>query len=204
MRISHHLVPNGGWKFQVGKILFKEPTFDILVKAVISHQKANDLPISTVEEIEDFIANDHPELIINGDKIKKTNMGVSFYQTVQSFVQFLNNWYLKGGQLVDQNTANIRANTCIQCHNNKPSTETRAKSCCGGNKIQNVLINKVRAQIIKDNKTTLDAKLLTCAICGCDNKISVWIPNEILVKSEDVNAYPSFCWKKKVTEGTDI
>lgn len=204
MRISHQLVPAGGWKFQVGKIEFTGYSFDDLVKIVIKHQKANDLPISTVEDIEDFIADKHPYLIINGDKLKKKSMGVSFYQTVQSFVQFLNNWYLKGGKLVDQNTANIRANICIQCHNNQASTETRAKSCCGGNKVQTLVINKVRAQIIKDNRTPMDAKLLTCGICGCCSKISVWIPNNILVNTGDANAYPSFCWKKKVLEGTDI
>lgn len=131
-------------------------------------------------------------------------MGVSFFHSVQSFVQFLLNWTLKGGKLVEQGTADARAAICSACHNNKPTSEIRNRSCCGGNKVANAVISAARSKIIKDAKSTNDAKLLACAICGCDNKISVWIPNNVLLKPEDANAYPSFCWKKKITEGQDV
>lgn len=131
-------------------------------------------------------------------------MSVSYFNTVQSFVQFLWNWILGGGQLVDQNTANIRAALCVNCHNNKGSGEVRKKVCCGGGKLANIVVDKARASIIKQNKTVGDARLLVCGICGCDNKISVWIPNNVLLKPEDANAYPGFCWRKAVTEGRDL
>lgn len=135
--------------------------------------------------------------------LKKNSMAVSFYYTVQSFTQFLWNWLLKGGTLVSQNIANLRAETCISCHNNKPSSEVR-KSCSACNKLGNKAIDKVRATIIKENKTPSDSRLLTCGICGCDLKVSVWIPNVILLKVEDVNAYPTQCWKKKRAENLDV
>lgn len=130
-------------------------------------------------------------------------MAVSFFHTVQSFTQFLWNWILKGGTLVSQNVANLRAETCVSCHNNKPSSEVR-KGCSSCNKAGNKVVDKVRATIIKQNKTPSDSRLLVCNLCGCDNKISVWIPNQILLKREDANAFPDFCWKKKILENLDV
>ena len=138
------------------------------------------------------------------DKLKKKSMGVSYYHTVQSFVQFLLNWYLKGGKLVDQNTANIRAATCAGCHNNLPSSEVRKGGCGTCNKIGNMAINAVRAKIIGSHSTTSDAKLLSCRICGCDNRISVWIPNDILLSPEEANAFPTHCYKKARLENKDL
>lgn len=156
------------------------------------------------EEIEEQIAEEHPGIIINGQMIKKKTMGVSYFHTVQSFVQFLWNWNLKGGKLVDQNTANVRASICVACHNNKPSSEVRKGGCGTCNKMGNKAIDAVRDKIVKTNKTPTDPRLLACGICGCDLKISVWIPNNILLQPKEANAYPAFCWKKKVLEGTDL
>lgn len=130
-------------------------------------------------------------------------MPISTFQTVQSFVQFLWNWKLGNGQLVDQNTANLRASICAGCHNNKPSSETRG-TCSSCNKMGNAILNKVRSSIVGGLTTTSEAKLKTCGICGCDLKISAWIPNQILLKLEDANAYPSFCWKKKIQENLEV
>lgn len=130
-------------------------------------------------------------------------MAISFFQTVQSFSQFVMNYILKGGGLVDQNTANIRAQICAACTNNKPSGDIR-KVCSSCNKISNAVINKFRSAIIKDNKTTSDARLLACSLCGCDLKISVWIPNNILLTKADANAYPSYCFKKAILEDRDV
>lgn len=105
--------------------------------------------------------------------------------------------------MLDQNTANLRASICVQCHNNKPSSEVRG-GCSTCQKMGNKVINSVREQIIKGNSTPSDAKLLTCAICGCDNRITVWIPNQILLKVEDANAYPGFCFKKKILENLEV
>lgn len=130
-------------------------------------------------------------------------MAVSTFKTVQSFTQFLWNWVIGGGKLVDQNTANIRAQTCASCHNNLPSADVR-KGCSACNKMGNSVINKIRGSIIKNNSTTSDRHLLTCGICGCDLRISVWIPNQALLKLEDSNAYPTYCWKKKIEQNLEV
>lgn len=132
-------------------------------------------------------------------------MAVTFFKTVQSFVQFLLNWYLTGGKLVEQNVANIRAAICATCHNNLPTKEIKKGGCSGCNKMGGIVLNSIRGKIIGKNATTSDAKLLSCGICGCDNRISVWIPNQILIQSmHDVNAYPTFCWKKKLEENQEV
>lgn len=130
---------------------------------------------------------------------------VTFFNTVQSFVQFLLNHYLQGGALVDQNTANLRAAICAGCHNNKPTSEIKKGGCSSCNKMGGVILNTIRGKIIKGNKTTSDPKLLACALCGCDLKIKVWIPLEVLGQTkEEANAWPSFCWRKKILENQQV
>lgn len=130
-------------------------------------------------------------------------MAITFFNTVKSFTQFLWNWKLQGSPLVDQNTANLRAEICAGCHNNKQSKDVR-KGCSACNKMGNKVLDGIRDSIISGHRTTFDGRLLACSICGCDNRISVWIPNEVLLTVEDANAFPAFCWKKKVTEGLNL
>lgn len=128
---------------------------------------------------------------------------ITLFQSVQAFVQFLLNWKLKGGNLVDYNTANIRAAICAPCHNNKSSKEVR-KSCCGGGAAANAALYAARKLIIQNKTTESDKKLLVCDICKCDLKIKVWIPNDALLTPDDANAYPDFCWQKKIVQGVEI
>lgn len=130
-------------------------------------------------------------------------MAITFFHTVKAFSQFLWNWKLQGSPLVDQNTANLRASICASCHNNKYSKDIR-KGCGACNKMGNKVLDGIRDGIISGNRTTSDGALLACGVCGCDNKISVWIPNDVLLSVEDANAFPSFCWKKKVLEGQNL
>lgn len=128
---------------------------------------------------------------------------ITFFNTVKSFTQFLWNWKLQGSPLVDQNTANLRAAICTPCHNNKRLGDN-AGECSVCNKMGNTAINQIRDTIISGNKTPLDTSLASCGICGCDLKISVWIPNVALIALEDAEAYPTFCWKKKRLENLDL
>lgn len=130
-------------------------------------------------------------------------MAITFFKTVKSFTQFLWNWKLGGSQLVDQNTANLRAQICSSCHNNQAMGEI-GKGCGTCNKMGSRVLDGIRDEIISGNRTTADGYLKGCAICGCDLKISVWIPNNVLLSKEDANAYPEFCWKKAVLEDRNL
>lgn len=132
-----------------------------------------------------------------------SGMAIITFKTVKSFTQFLWNWKIGGSQLVDQNTANIRATICSACHNNQLGGDIKSK-CGVCNKMGNKALDSIRDDIISGNRTPTDMLLNTCGICGCDLKISVWIPNSILLSVSDANAYPEFCWKKKVLDNQDL
>lgn len=129
---------------------------------------------------------------------------MTFFSTVKQFTQFLGNYIASGGQLVDQNTANLRGSICVQCHNNKASKEVTGKECSTCMKAARSILGSIRSTIIKGNSTPNDRKLMVCGICGCDLKIKVWVPNNALISADDANAYPSFCWIKKIQEGKDL
>lgn len=128
-------------------------------------------------------------------------MALFTFKTVQAFVQFLWTWRMNGGELVDQNTANQRAAICVSCHNNSTSS---GKVCGVCNKMAHATLDGIRAGIIKSAKTSSHDRLLDCKLCGCDLKIKVWIPNQVLGKLEEVNAWPTHCWMKKITENLEV
>jgi hypothetical protein len=75
-RISHFMIPSGGWVFKEGDDFFiRASTWKDLVTDVMNHRKANGKPcgsfVETEVEIEDQIAEDQPQIIINGPKSKK-------------------------------------------------------------------------------------------------------------------------------------
>lgn len=129
---------------------------------------------------------------------------IPIFQSVSQFVDFLKEWVNSGGQLVDQNTANTRAEICAGCHNNLASTEVR-KTCCGGGAASNAALWVARHMIIQNKTTPMDKQLLVCGLCGCDLKIKVWAPLQALKQTkEDANAWPTFCWCKKVLEDKEV
>lgn len=131
-------------------------------------------------------------------------MAVLTFGTLKAFIQFLLNWKLKGGIVVEQNVANVRASICAGCHNNKPDSEIKG-GCGVCNKGANFALNFIREKIIGKSRTTYDSKLLTCTLCKCDLKTKVWIPIKALgLTEEDANAWPSFCWIKKITENQEV
>lgn len=122
----------------------------------------------------------------------------TFLERFKTFAASLGDYIKSGGKLVDQNTANIRAEICVKCHNNVIEKEAR-KTCCGGGIVESAVIVSTRAAIVGSRKTTSDKSLATCAICGCCNKTSVWFPSSpIGVSQDNKNAYPDFCWKKQI------
>lgn len=122
----------------------------------------------------------------------------TFLERARSFAATLVNYVSTGGRLVDQNTANIRAETCASCHANVPDKEART-GCCGKGLVESAAILAMRKGIVGDRVTTSHSKLGSCSVCGCVNNLQVWFPsNPLGVNDENKNAYPSFCWKKDV------
>lgn len=131
-------------------------------------------------------------------------MAVTFFQTAKSFAQFLTNWTLGGGRMVDPNVANLRANICVGCHNNVKSTEVGLGGCTSCNKGKSKVLDAIFGQLLKGRTTPVDAQLKNCGICGCFIKAMVHFPNQFLLTKDDANAYPSFCWKKAILEDKEL
>lgn len=131
-------------------------------------------------------------------------MAVTLFQTAKSFAQFLANWTLKGGHMVDQNTANMRAAICLGCHNNQAGSDPKTGGACRSCRGKNKVLDAIFGPLLKGRTTPYDAKLKDCALCGCKIHAMVHFPNDYLLTKEDANAYPSFCFKKAILEDKEI
>lgn len=123
----------------------------------------------------------------------------TFLDNLRSFATAGKNYILNGGTLVDQNTANIRAQICSGCHNNVPSGESRQNpggcSACG--KMAQAGIDSVRAIVLGSRHSSSDSLLKSCLLCGCDLKLKVWFPVKYFDPDcSQGNKYPTFCWIK--------
>jgi hypothetical protein len=102
-------------------------------------------------------------------------------------------WLGEGGMVVDQATAQHRANTCITCGLNQP-----------GSILVGAVAHAVRGQLGIKNKLKLrvegEKKLKECQECGCQLKLLIWEPQDRVEKhlSESSRAaLPGMCWKIK-------
>lgn len=130
-------------------------------------------------------------------------MAISLFSSVKHFVDSMASWLAQGHQLLDQNTANQRAVICAGCHNNKPTDEVRG-GCSSCNRGETYVVNLTRQAITQGRHTSLDGNLKICGICGCDIRTMIWLPNQALLSKEDANAYPTFCWKKKILDNKEV
>lgn len=189
-RISKQLVPPKGWYFEQGKFTIKGETFNDLVKNVTEHRKSNGMPAGNPDfEIQEQYCEVWPAGCLS--------RMISSVKVFASFAEALWSYVTSGGQLVSQNDANVRAEICVNCHNNIQSSDARKGVCCGG--VTNLILDQTKKRVIGDRKTAYDKLLKACAICGCENALQIWFPTSSLGMSKDnVNAYPTPCWRKKI------
>lgn len=198
-RISLSLVPPGGWRFETDGITFEEQTFPALVDTVFLHRKNNSKPPGNpAQEIQDQICQRHKDSCLDTKMIGTPP--TTFLDNLRSFATAAKNYMMNGGDLVDQNTANVRGVTCAGCHNNVPDKQARQGpgGCgkCGAGAVS-AGIALVRGIALGARRTPSDEKLKACFLCGCDLKLKVWLPVKYFdPKCENVNKYPTFCWMK--------
>lgn len=108
-------------------------------------------------------------------------------------LEILRDWVGGAGRVVDNDTAQKRADICIDCPENKPSFLTEAVA----NAIKSHLEFKADAGL----HVVGESELHSCQICSCANRLSVWCPSEFLSKyqtPEEISKYPAACWKTKL------
>ena len=200
-RISLSLVPPGGWVFAQDGFNFEGQTFNDLVGIVEHHRASNGKPAGDPkQEIQDQICQRNPSTCLGVPmNYASTTAPHPFVDSLRNFATAAKNFLMHGGAMLDQNTANIRASTCSKCHNNVPAEQSRQDplkcGVCGG--AVNHAVEITRNIALAGRKTPSDGVLKTCALCGCDLRIKVWLPVKYFdPKCENANKYPSFCWMK--------
>ena len=105
-------------------------------------------------------------------------------------------WLGSGGVTTDIADAQRRADICIACPHNQPSRLPIG-----------VIAGAVKRHLEVKNKLGLRVKgeksLETCEICGCANRLKVWLPRDLLraqasdKEISDFSGVSGNCWVKE-------
>ena len=102
-------------------------------------------------------------------------------------------WIGAGGHVVSQEDAQARADVCLTCALNQKGTL-----------ISNAVAVVIKKHLKVKNKLGLTVKgakrLKTCTACSCVLNLLIWCPQRRIqpfLTDEELQKYPSFCWKLK-------
>lgn len=108
-------------------------------------------------------------------------------------VEVISEWIGSGGEVVEQEEAQARADICATCAKNRPGmplTETVALA--------------VRRHLETKNKIGLrvegEKRLAACEVCACQLRLLIWKSQASVVAEMpdgEREKYPDFCWKLK-------
>lgn len=187
--------PKGGWTFVVPEtgIELRGASASGLRGKVLQHMKANSLPIPAdyVAWFEDAMCRQQGYgAPLCGPPVPTAPAGTEGLTigAIERFVKSMWNW-ARVGKLkpVDQATADARAAICLEC-----PLHTHAGGCrgCRG-------ILKRIGEVIGDRRSAHHDQLKDCAACGCTLSLKVWVPDDVLDKTEgDVPPkYAEGCWR---------
>ena len=122
------------------------------------------------------------------DKIKDVPDGMTL----------LKDWVGGAGVVVDQETAQKRADICIKCPMNRHGsilTQSVASA------IKHYLEFKSKIGLRVDGEKLL----FHCEACGCVNRLQIWCPDKFFSSHstpEEIEKYDSGCWKRRITTNT--
>lgn len=105
-------------------------------------------------------------------------------------------WWLGGLAPVSQDTAERRAFTCTTC----PKNEAREKWTSPVGHIAKVLKSAFAWKHQRRLSTARDEQLGICAACGCETRLKVWEPLDLILKQTDRETFDrleKLCWQRK-------
>ncbi len=113
-------------------------------------------------------------------------------------VSVISKWLGSGGEVVDQQTAQARANVCL----GKNPYKSPCPNNLSGFKPTTAVAAAVKQYLSVKNGLGLqvagEAGLGTCSACGCVLKLIVWQPQDKIhreITDEERPRLPSWCWK---------
>lgn len=212
--LSRTQTPPGGWIFYQPQTGWSMPnpvsvTFGQAVTLIIKHRLANGAvsaknSLSTNQKaVEDELEN-YTRLRLGIPQVPKTS---PLRQSLPSLVVeaaaggkraaqgtgVIIDWLTSGGEPVDQETANRRAEICIQCPKNvKGSWYTVGPA--------ELIRETLSARSDLKLETPHDASLKSCDVCKCLMRLKVWTPLHFIqdrTPKEVMAEFPPNCWINK-------
>jgi len=172
--------------------VFTGETAKSIVKQVVNHRVNTNTPVDPDKvqmEVEDYICSQLPtwcQRQREPGKIKKEYTR----EDVLAFVAAVSGTIEAGG-VVDQQTAEKRADVCLQCPYNQ-----KLAGCDGCNGIASTVFNLIGARRVRNM-----GSLRSCGICGCALKAKIWVPDNVLKDTariqNNMEDFPSWCWVNK-------
>jgi hypothetical protein len=189
-------VPKGGWRYVVPdtNTVIQAGSIHELKRRVKQHMIANtlDIPRDIDAGIEDCAClnleanRDHWCAERGGDPLDAIPRERPRWKTAEilRFLKTVWEWGTKEGfKFVEKEEAGRRAAICVRCPMNTP-----VSGCLGCTGVA-ALIRRIQGT----NKTSQDANLHTCNVCGCELRVKVLVPLEVIDNSG--LAYPEWCWQ---------
>jgi hypothetical protein len=197
-----NVTPPGGWRFTDPNsgLVSEANIFPDLLQKVHQHRRNNNFLPLTESEIEDIVCRSltpaaQAEFCTDGARIPDAVP----WTKVAEFIKTAAAWVAHRDAYVPQEEAERRAAICAGC----PYNRGIAGNCAACH----ATVNALRTAVLK-KATRYDDKLKACALCGCDNKLTVHVPLKALeTVSHDFSLAQPWCWrdptspnyKKKVT-----
>ena len=101
------------------------------------------------------------------------------------FLKAVKAWYSKGGEPVPRELAEERAAVCAKCPFN---VDIKGCGAC-------LSVARTFFPEIAKLSTAADKQLKACNVCGCQNRISVWVPWNIKTAgTKNLDTYHELCW----------
>lgn len=158
--------------------MFTGFSYGLMRELVIKHRKAMGFPFDDAD-FQDELCRQNTAIDCSGRVIPPGERHMTIAD-VRRFMSSLSSW---DGSFVDQEEAERRATICAGCPMN---VVVHGCKGCGG-------ILKWVNEKLGGNATSKDRALESCAVCGCYNAVSVWIPLE--AQNTDGLTFAEGCWK---------
>lgn len=185
--------PPGGFQYLVdeSRTLFKEVSYRDLVKKVIAHLKANNLPVpmNIEERIHEYGCQNIPPGWCEHGLIAGDTVAIIGFGEALEFTRTMGQW-LARGEMTSAEESDRRAHICGSCPFNQGA---HCPTCVMGR------MRDAVESFAAWRKTKYDSNLQICQKCGCSLKLKVLVPLDILQKNmpqAKLDSLPDWCWLK--------
>jgi hypothetical protein len=201
--IDPSTVPPGGFRYlqKETKTTLSGPSLPELLMKVRDHRLANNLPISLEwkQQVEHDMCEEMPPNVcrhvfgVRDVPLPPAHRPLSIAE-VLSGIKTLGAWMFQGFTKISQEEADARSRICAACPHNQ---EAEGCTVCASNAMREAV-----ESVIGRARTVAHDSLKTCGVCGCQLKLAVWTPIELILKHaplETSKLAPEWCWKIKTS-----